>query len=121
MYVGTAWTSKVRNSLGSMPILAKSSCRSTILPSACENAFNELFGKPRNTTTPPALAVSWMSCRSAFGGIDRLAKAISCGASPPLARSEERRVGKECVGTFRSRGSPYHVKKKKNKTSQGTL
>src|SRR3546814_12784985 len=53
MYVGTAWTSKVRNSLGSMPILAKSSCRSTILPSACENAFNELFGKPRNTTTPP--------------------------------------------------------------------
>src|SRR3546814_16992200 len=24
------------------------------------------------------------------------------------ARSEERRVGKECVSTFRSRGSPYH-------------
>src|SRR3546814_13860845 len=24
------------------------------------------------------------------------------------ARSEERRVGKECVGTCRSRGSPYH-------------
>src|SRR3546814_15265259 len=23
-------------------------------------------------------------------------------------RSEERRVGKECVGTFRSRWSPYH-------------
>src|SRR3546814_15793997 len=23
-------------------------------------------------------------------------------------RSEERRVGKECVGTCRSRGSPYH-------------
>src|SRR3546814_18194807 len=23
-------------------------------------------------------------------------------------RSEERRVGKECVSTFRSRGSPYH-------------
>src|SRR3546814_19442748 len=28
-------------------------------------------------------------------------------------RSEERRVGKECVSTCRSRGSPYHKKKKK--------
>src|SRR3546814_5728400 len=27
-------------------------------------------------------------------------------------RSEERRVGKECVSTCRSRGSPYHSKKK---------
>src|SRR3546814_17577312 len=26
----------------------------------------------------------------------------------PIARSEERRVGKEWVSTFRSRGSPYH-------------
>src|SRR3546814_18624677 len=36
---------------------------------------------------------------------------------PPLelgdfGRSEERRVGKECVSTCRSRGSPYHSKKK---------
>src|SRR3546814_11666966 len=29
-------------------------------------------------------------------------------ASPPLARSEERRVGKEGVSTCRSRWSPYH-------------
>src|SRR3546814_13192923 len=28
-------------------------------------------------------------------------------------RSEERRVGKECVGTCSSRWSPYHSKKKK--------
>src|SRR3546814_14587764 len=28
------------------------------------------------------------------------------------ARSEERRVGKECVSTCRSRWSPYHLKKK---------
>src|SRR3546814_13471664 len=34
-------------------------------------------------------------------------------ASP--ARSEERRVGKECVSTCRSRWSPYHSKKKKKK------
>src|SRR3546814_21071211 len=31
-------------------------------------------------------------------------------------RSEERRVGKECVSTCRSRGSPYHIKKKQQKT-----
>src|SRR3546814_12086937 len=30
-------------------------------------------------------------------------------------RSEERRVGKECVSTCRSRWSPYHEKKKKKK------
>src|SRR3546814_21149991 len=29
-------------------------------------------------------------------------------AAKPVARSEERRVGKECVSTCRSRWSPYH-------------
>src|SRR3546814_13516451 len=33
-------------------------------------------------------------------------------------RSEERRVGKECVSTCRSRWSPYHVKKNTYRTSQ---
>src|SRR3546814_11171262 len=32
------------------------------------------------------------------------------GAAAPLCRSEERRVGKECVMTWRSRWSPYHYK-----------
>src|SRR3546814_19156334 len=36
-------------------------------------------------------------------------------AVPAMARSEERRVGKECVSTCRSRWSPY-TSKKKNKT-----
>src|SRR3546814_18219685 len=31
-------------------------------------------------------------------------------------RSEERRVGKECVSTCRSRWSPYHIKKKSKQT-----
>src|SRR3546814_1703265 len=30
------------------------------------------------------------------------------GAGQFLVRSEERRAGKECVSTCRSRGSPYH-------------
>src|SRR3546814_18262225 len=40
--------------------------------------------------------------RPAFAGAQQ-----SCGQ-----RSEERRVGKECVSTCRSRWSPYHEKKK---------
>src|SRR3546814_13871149 len=36
------------------------------------------------------------------------------GVAPADKRSEERRVGKECVSTCRSRWSPYHKKKKKN-------
>src|SRR3546814_12843165 len=37
--------------------------------------------------------------------------------SEQFQRSEERRVGKECVSTCRSRWSPYH-KKKKHSTRQ---
>src|SRR3546814_16656336 len=36
---------------------------------------------------------------------------------PVRRRSEERRVGKECVSTCRSRWSPYHYKKKTKTTS----
>src|SRR3546814_8092921 len=35
-------------------------------------------------------------------------------------RSEERRVGKECVSTCRSRWSPYHLKKKTHKYTRQT-
>src|SRR3546814_19632129 len=34
-----------------------------------------------------------------------------------VARSEERRVGKECVSTCRYRWSPYHYKKNENNTT----
>src|SRR3546814_18320027 len=35
-------------------------------------------------------------------------------------RSEERRVGKECVSTCRSRWSPYHYTKKSNVPAENT-
>src|SRR3546814_15611579 len=35
-----------------------------------------------------------------------------------IIRSEERRVGKECVSTCRYRWSPYHVKKKRRKQTK---
>src|SRR3546814_11672209 len=43
----------------------------------------------------------------------RRASRKGCNA-PCLMRSEERRVGKECVSTCRSRWSPYHYKKNTN-------
>src|SRR3546814_19508793 len=44
-------------------------------------------------------------------------KSIVSEATLSPDRSEERRVGKECVSKCRSRWSPYHYKKKKNKNT----
>src|SRR3546814_15992297 len=41
-------------------------------------------------------------------------------ATNTVGRSEERRVGKECVSPCRSRWSPYHYKKKIHKLNQTT-
>src|SRR3546814_14540811 len=40
----------------------------------------------------------------------------ACSAMPAAMSSEERRVGKECVSTCRSRWSTYHLTKKGNTT-----
>src|SRR3546814_15861834 len=44
----------------------------------------------------------------AFGGLIRNEGWAKRDIEPRLRRSEERRVGKECVSTCRSRWSPYH-------------
>src|SRR3546814_19375313 len=51
--------------------------------------------------------------RAAFGPMARQVILADSGglATHDYARSEERRVGKECVSTGRSRWSPYHSKK----------
>src|SRR3546814_11610265 len=41
-------------------------------------------------------------------GVERQPRARSCYQADSKQRSEERRVGKECVSTCRSRWSPYH-------------
>src|SRR3546814_11426152 len=43
-------------------------------------------------------------------------RAVGVASTLVSDRSEERRVGKECVSTCRSRGSPYHKKKKTSTT-----
>src|SRR3546814_14786968 len=64
------------------------------------------------TCTASAVAAAYFGFR--WSQIDRV-DGIDIAAA--AARSEERRVGKECVSTCRSRWSPSHS----NKTSQHTL
>src|SRR3546814_12067876 len=63
----------------------------------------------RSQITGPAR--SWASCpaRNSQPSINSAKAARS--AQGRAARSAERRVGKECVSTCRSRWSPYHYKK----------
>src|SRR3546814_8582129 len=51
------------------------------------------------------ISVALLRHRSARGEIHRHRPVGRC---QPRQRSEERRVGKECVSTCRSRWSPYH-------------
>src|SRR3546814_12392852 len=62
----------------------------------------------RVTPKPPsgALRLDIARLRELFGeGLSRFGGPYLAGAN---LRSEERRVGKECVSTCRSRWSPYH-------------
>src|SRR3546814_7047794 len=59
-----------------------------------------LSAKLKRARPPPAIAPYWLSLMRPA--------ARSCRATSGETRSEERRVGKECVSTCRSRWSPYH-------------
>src|SRR3546814_13826631 len=99
-------------------------CSSDRSPPACSTQESRWFGAPepylpRSGThagvwtcwpTPTAVALvirGWhhMGRMSTQAG-------ISCPLRLPHRRSEERRVGKECVGPGRYRWSPYNSKKK---------
>src|SRR3546814_11583432 len=57
----------------------------------------------RKEASPVAAACEVVAIAASTGGPQALGKLLS-----QLTRSEERRVGKECVSTCRSRWSPYH-------------
>src|SRR3546814_17259211 len=59
-------------------------------------------------------AGDWVSVIAVVPGRKWWLRSTSPARLPPAAtgRSEERRVGKGCVSTFRSRWSPYPLKKK---------
>src|SRR3546814_18594255 len=69
-------------------------------------AFAERFGKDRVKQIPPTMAGEDFG---RFYLADRTIQSIIFWVGG--VRSEERRVGKECVSTCRSRWSPYHYKK----------
>src|SRR3546814_20892184 len=54
------------------------------------------------------------TCETKEGKIDRIERVIEMRGNRP----EERRVGKECVSTCRSRWTPYIVKKKQKKKTE---
>src|SRR3546814_12701949 len=81
----------------------------------------ETQGGGRALVVRDALADHWLDAGliddgtfNAFQFGDQQLRSISCGPSQTLCRSEERRVGTECVSTCRSRWSPYPYKKKHN-------
>src|SRR3546814_1766817 len=78
------------------------------LPISAAQELGDLLGQTcrRGALEVAAVAVD----RLLGGGLD--AEAEAAGELAGAERSEERRVGKECVSTCRSRWSPYHKKKK---------
>src|SRR3546814_14257365 len=59
------------------------------------------FGSPIGRTIGNCLSAASVARIGAAVGLQRAKRMV-------LLRSEERRVGKECVSTCRSRWSPYH-------------
>src|SRR3546814_2146060 len=59
-----------------------------------------------------AIAAIGISVRQHLVGLQRRAAVIDVGTvASEHRRSDERRVGKECVSPCRSRWTPYHIKK----------
>src|SRR3546814_19824182 len=85
---------------------------------AIDHASIAGYGPVRQSTLPPRIPHRVAANREPPPRrpngltIPGLADSGDCSFAPD--RSEERRVGNECVSTCRSRGSPYHQKKKKN-------
>src|SRR3546814_12052514 len=76
---------------------SQAGCHSSDSPSASALAARPTSGRPARSEGVKVMIESPDQARMAPAG------------------SEERRVGKECVSTCRSRGAPYHYKKKKKK------
>src|SRR3546814_17151674 len=90
--------------------------------------FDGVFGRIKDDTN--GMATRLAAIITELGDVAREVQAVSAeisGGSVNLAertesqaasveqRTEERRGGKECVSTFKARGSPYNFKKKKKK------
>src|SRR3546814_13536115 len=74
-------------------------------------------GTSGKTSTVQLLAQAWTLLGTRSGTVGTLGAGLSGETvATGFTSSEERRVGKACVSTCRSRGSPHHLKKKTNTT-----
>src|SRR3546814_20187562 len=71
------------------------------LPASAEVSADSLDSRLR-------LAACAGKLQAEAGAMRGASNNVSVRCEGPTARSEERRVGKECVSTCRSRWSPYH-------------
>src|SRR3546814_11089782 len=87
-------------------------CSSDLLVPDLTNFYAQYASiKPWMQTQSPAPARERKQSPEERKKLDGLYECIlcaSCSTACPSYRSDERRVGKECVSTGRSRWSPYH-------------
>src|SRR3546814_11687592 len=80
----------------------------------------EVRGDRDDLMTTGYACLKGLQAPASYNAADRVLQPLkrqADGSFQPIPRSEERRVGKECVSTCRSRWSPSHYKKNtKNKT-----
>src|SRR3546814_18744246 len=104
--------------------------RSEKLIAAYEAGHLQFFGDHTALREPEAFAtclaplreVEWVVYAKRPFAVTSASCVMKSGLPPrPRIRSEERRVGKACVSTCRSRWSPYHYNKKTNKLPDRTI
>src|SRR3546814_20002025 len=85
-------------------------CVFALLPLGTANSFARTLGIPVDLDGAIDVIATGRRARIDLGAIDGdyFANVAAIGMPSLIGRSEERRVGKECVSTCRSRWSPYH-------------
>src|SRR3546814_19700065 len=89
--------------------------RSTTMPPPDNNTLSSSSGDSNTMSsviTPPKTAVIPVRGNGGVFPVHRI-YCVGRTYAAHTIRSEERRLGKGCVSTCRSRWSPYHYKKKK--------
>src|SRR3546814_13444604 len=82
--------------------------RQTQFAQACQLVAQGAFGDSQPPGGVLAAAITLPQCRDNGAALALARGAVEAAALRRNDRSEERRVGKECVSTCRSRWSPYH-------------
>src|SRR3546814_14559064 len=114
------WSSDVCSSdLPAMPFLAICPRNFSKEPAMDDGTPPNVVHEAEAQRQHPRVRVPGIIHVAQSGGEHRYAlHALSAGG---LSRSEERRVGKECVSTCRSRWSPYHKNKKKSSINDSSF